>query len=59
LRKFSETIARDERNIALLQEQEWRVALVWECALRREGAQAIADRIADWLARKDGELTVE
>ncbi|HEX5237296.1 MAG TPA: DNA mismatch endonuclease Vsr [Sphingomicrobium sp.] len=58
-RKFGETIARDERNVALLQGQGWRVALVWECALRRTGAQAIADRIIEWLARKDGELTVE
>jgi DNA mismatch endonuclease (patch repair protein) len=48
-RKFSETVARDQKNLARLLDQGWRVALVWECALRQTGPEAIADRIIGWL----------
>src|SRR5687768_3012809 len=33
--KFEGNVTRDARNIALLREQGWRVAIVWECALKR------------------------
>jgi DNA mismatch endonuclease (patch repair protein) len=58
-RKFSETIARDERNTAGLREQGWRVAIVWECALRQLGAAVIAGQISDWLTGADEALSVE
>lgn len=35
-RKFAENVARDQRNIKALQDYGWRVAVVWECALRKE-----------------------
>ena len=59
LRKFSDTVARDQTNLTRLQEQGWRVALVWECALRQAGAQSIADRIVGWLSETDQILMVE
>lgn len=34
-RKFSENVARDQRNIKSLQDAGWRVAVVWECGLRK------------------------
>ncbi len=32
--KIGRNIERDKRNIALLAEEGWRVAVVWECALK-------------------------
>jgi DNA mismatch endonuclease (patch repair protein) len=58
-RKFSETVRRDQKNLARLRDQGWRVALVWECALRRAGPGAIADQIIGWLAGKDAVLTLD
>ncbi|WP_354002451.1 very short patch repair endonuclease [Pseudogemmobacter faecipullorum] len=50
--------ARDQRNIALLTGQGWRVAQIWECALK--GRQKLAPgqvvaALADWL-RSDAPL---
>jgi DNA mismatch endonuclease (patch repair protein) len=59
LRKFSDTVARDQKNLLLLREQGWRVVLVWECELRRAGAQAIAARIVNWLDTPEPLLTLE
>ena len=36
------------RNQQLLQDQGWRVAIVWECALRRDETGTV-DRVAAWL----------
>ena len=35
--KFSATVARDAKNIELLQTSGWRVITVWECELQNEG----------------------
>lgn len=43
---------RDRRNGAALADAGWRVAVVWECALRGRGEDAlrrVADRLARWL----------
>ena len=34
--KIDANVARDQRNMGLLLESGWRVAVVWECALRDE-----------------------
>lgn len=47
--KFDETIRRDKRNLDALRKLGWRVAIVWECAVKEKGAEAIAGRIATWL----------
>ena len=56
--KLSGNQARDQRNLALLAGQGWRVAQIWECALK--GRQKLAPgevvgKIADWL-RSDAPL---
>lgn len=33
-KKFSDTVARDKRNIDLLSGLGWRIVLVWECELK-------------------------
>lgn len=47
--KFGDTIKRDKRNVEALRKLGWRVAIVWECSIKEQGADAIADRIAAWL----------
>jgi DNA mismatch endonuclease (patch repair protein) len=48
-KKFRDTIARDKRMLEALRQRAWRVAIVWECALRREQACSVADQIYRWL----------
>src|SRR4051794_30484536 len=50
--KLAGNAARDERTIQALVEMGRRVAVVWECALRGRGAEAVemvADELGDWL----------
>lgn len=52
LQKIGDNQARDVRSISVLMEKKWRVALVWECALREKNARPlneIADEIVGWL----------
>ena len=48
--KLSGNALRDSRSIAALQEQGWRVAVFWECALRGDGTNKV-DRRIERLAR--------
>lgn len=48
-KKFAETIARDKRKLDALRQFGWRVAVVWECAIGKEGADTIAGQIGAWL----------
>lgn len=48
--KFAGTIQRDARQDRQLHELGWRVATVWECAIRDEGPELIADALVTWLA---------
>lgn len=48
--KFSQTIERDRQNFKSLRQQGWRVAVVWECAIKARGADSIAGEIMNWLA---------
>jgi DNA mismatch endonuclease (patch repair protein) len=47
--KFDETVERDKRNLDGLRKLGWKVAIVWECSIKDEGAEAIAAKIAAWL----------
>jgi DNA mismatch endonuclease (patch repair protein) len=47
--KFGETVKRDKRNLGALRKLGWRVAIVWECSVKDEGAEAVAEKIAAWL----------
>ena len=47
--KFGETVKRDKRNLEALRTLGWRVAIIWECSVAEQGAEAIAKKIAAWL----------
>ena len=48
--KLGANIERDQRNIASLQAQGWRVLVVWECATKGLMQQAaLADALSSWL----------
>lgn len=48
--KFAANVARDEAVLAKLLRDGWRVATVWECALRRpDQVNASADLLSVWL----------
>lgn len=56
--KFAVNVARDEHVKTELLNKGWRVATVWECALRRHTqVDEIADQIALWLS--SGGATIE
>lgn len=50
--KIAGNMARDAVNIAALRASGWRVAIVWECAIkgkRRWTPDEVIDRLGDWL----------
>lgn len=47
--KFRTNVERDLRNQEALLASGWRVALVWECALKKHPAPAIAEALGEWL----------
>jgi DNA mismatch endonuclease (patch repair protein) len=50
--KLAGNVARDERNMHELLAKGWRVATVWECALRgraQHAIESVADELEDWL----------
>ncbi|MFW0765545.1 very short patch repair endonuclease [Trabulsiella odontotermitis] len=52
LEKIGKNVTRDERDIALLIEQGWRVLVVWECALRgrkKLSDDALTARLEEWI----------
>ena len=56
--KFARNVERDAMNRAGLSEAGWRVAVIWECAIRHRGAVAVAAELADWLNQGGGELEI-
>jgi len=49
LPKFKTTVERDTRNQKILEENGWRIAIIWECALRSTQASMTFDTVARWL----------
>ncbi|WP_441351183.1 very short patch repair endonuclease [Thioclava sp. NG1] len=48
--KFKANVARDEAVLGKLLEDGWRVAVVWECALRKtDQVNAATDLLSAWL----------
>jgi DNA mismatch endonuclease (patch repair protein) len=50
--KIARNRMNDERSLALLREQGWRVRIVWECDINRKSVaslEALFDELADWV----------
>lgn len=47
--KFATNVARDRRSREALLAADWRVATVWECALRGDVAEETVRAVANWL----------
>ena len=54
MRKFNRNVERDHRNREQLISAGWRVAIVWECGLRKRPDRIIAD-VAYWLKNDDSQ----
>ncbi|WP_060857654.1 very short patch repair endonuclease [Caballeronia sordidicola] len=55
--KFEKNVDRDARNIAALRDAGWRVAVVWECALKHSPDEA-CEKAANWLRGRGQLLTI-
>ena len=51
--KFDATVERDERDLQALQTAGWRVVIVWECAIRENGSDGVAEEVAGWLSSEE------
>jgi len=47
--KFQKTIKHDQLVMEQLAASGWRVAVVWECALRKLDIDTVVDAVATWL----------
>ncbi|MBX5236643.1 DNA mismatch endonuclease Vsr [Rhizobium sp. NLR4a] len=57
--KFQANVARDSTVRAALIEAGWRVATVWECALRKTGkVQSTAANLSDWLLSNEIQIEI-
>ena len=59
--KISRTIQRDSENTKLLVKQGWRVATIWECALKgpnKPGIEKLVQSLSEWLRSEDHILNV-
>jgi len=57
--KISSNAVRDSRNLSVLADKGWRVATIWECAIKGRTCRttnAIAERCAAWLVSDEPEL---
>jgi DNA mismatch endonuclease (patch repair protein) len=52
-RKFAANVARDKAVRASLAAGGWRLAVVWECSLRKGGEAEVALVLASWLLNED------
>lgn len=56
--KFARNIERDATNIYSLDEAGWRVAIIWECAIRKRGEAEVAAELAVWLKSGGRDLEI-
>jgi len=57
-KKFKESTSRDQRNHAELLEAGWRVAVVWECAIKKWPAECVAQKVSRWLEGEQQTLEI-
>lgn len=49
--KIASNVARDKRNIAELKKRGWRVAVVWECAIKNQDSKkATVLSLTNWIS---------
>lgn len=51
--KFERNVERDRLVIEALQKLGWRIAIVWECGLRKPYAVSTVDQLEKWLRSAD------
>lgn len=56
--KFAANVDRDQDALALLRMDGWRVATVWECAIRRDTG-SVMRRLEEWIRSGSAEIVVE
>jgi DNA mismatch endonuclease (patch repair protein) len=59
--KIESNKARDDTDLLRLKRLGWRIAVVWECALkgkRQRQVEDVIETVAEWLVGLDPELTV-
>jgi DNA mismatch endonuclease (patch repair protein) len=56
--KFDQNVRRDAQNIVDLKKLGWRVAVIWECALRLPQKDKLASAIGTWLESDEQTLTL-
>jgi DNA mismatch endonuclease, patch repair protein len=54
--KLNRNVERDARNIDRLRKLDWRVAVVWECAMRVLRPEQVAKAVGEWLVQSDKSL---
>lgn len=57
--KFAANVARDRRNVKLLQAAGWRTAVVWECRLREKTINELVTELCDWLRSEELEYGID
>lgn len=58
--KFAANQERDRRNIAELRGRGWRVAIVWECAVRTaSGADKSVEELIEWLLSDQQDIEIQ
>ncbi len=58
LPKFQRTVEHDRLVMEQLATTGWRVAVVWECALRARDAAAVAAQVAHWLQSDEERIEI-
>ncbi len=56
--KFARNVERDTANVAGLHAVGWRVAIIWECAIRKRGEADVTEELAVWLKSGGRDLDV-
>ncbi len=59
--KIGRNVANDERAIASLKEEGWRVGVIWECALKgrtRLDQPETMQRLASWIKSEEQAITI-
>lgn len=56
--KFAANVARDRRNDGQIKALGWRLAIVWECALKRDQGRALDDLVT-WITSDSPDQVID